>query len=68
MRMETEVGRVTTRSRAAVIDGRDQHRRAEDQAAEIDALRAEVRRLTALLARVGTRLYPHLDQHARVLR
>lgn len=45
MRIDSEVGRIVVRSREATIDGRDQHQRAEDLAAEASALRAEVARL-----------------------
>lgn len=68
MRIDSEVGRIVVRSREATIDGRDQHQRAEDLAAEVSALRSEVQRLRRQLIDVGVRLYPHLDAHARVLR
>jgi cell division protein FtsB len=66
MRFERETGRIVERSRVAIIDGRDQHQRAEDQEAEIQALRAEVTRLrqrctdlwTPSGARQVARMYP----------
>lgn len=59
-------GAVMTRRVETIIDGRDQARRARDLAAEVEALRAEVRRLRDVVVQQRAEIDLLLDRSPKM--